>query len=133
MLGLRDNMTEIAEDTIEVYGRPLALRVVRTIKANIVLETRCVIYVDILRGFAPLYLRVTVLLKGQPHSINLTLDQLKGKGVCRQYIWESSHYSKSEKSTTWSTSYSGSCLFLNTTIGSCYTRSYYMYIIYLWP
>ena len=82
-------MTGIAEDTVGVYNRPLALRVVGTIRANAVSETTCVIYVDnldILRDSAPLYLRVIVLLEGQPHNINLMLDQLKIKGVCRQGV-----------------------------------------------
>ena len=82
-------MTGIAEDTVGVYNRPLALRVVGTIKANAVLDTMYVIYVeslDILRDSAPLYLRVIVLLEGQPHSINLTLYQLRVKGVCRQGV-----------------------------------------------
>ena len=76
-------MTGIAEDTVGVYNRPLALRVIGTIRANAVLETMCVIYVDnldILRDYAPLYLRVTVLLEGQSHNINLNLDQLRVKG-----------------------------------------------------
>ncbi|KAH9657944.1 Endonuclease [Citrus sinensis] len=83
ILGLRGSMTGIAEDTVGVYNRPLALRVVGTIKANAVLDTMYVIYVeslDILRDSAPLYLRVIVLLEGQPHSINLTLYQLRVKG-----------------------------------------------------
>ena len=82
-------MTGIAEDTVRVYSRPLAVRVVGTIRANTVLETMCAIYVDnlnILRDSAPLYLRVTVLLKGQPHNIHLMLDQFRVKGVYRQGV-----------------------------------------------
>ena len=82
-------MTGIAEDPVGVYNRLLALRVVGTIRANAVSETMCVIYVDnldILRDFALLYLRVTVLLEGQPHSINLMLDQFRVRGVCRQGV-----------------------------------------------
>ena len=46
MLGLKGNMIEIVEDTVGVYNRPLAFHVVGTIKANAVLETKCVIYVE---------------------------------------------------------------------------------------
>ena len=56
---------------------------------GLLLTIMCVIYVDnldILRYSAPLYLRVTILLEGQPHNINLTLDQLRVKGVCRQRV-----------------------------------------------
>lgn len=86
-------MTRIAEDTVVivlgVYSRLLVLRVGGIIRASVILEIRCIIYVDnldILGDSTLLCLRVTVLLEGQPHSINLTLDQFRVRGVYRQRV-----------------------------------------------
>lgn len=85
-------MIGITEDTIViilgVYNRLLAHRVARTIRASVVLEIRCVIYVenpDISRDYVPLCLRVIVLLE-VTHNISLTLNQPRIRKVCRQGV-----------------------------------------------
>lgn len=74
---------------LKVFSRLLALRIARTIKAIVVLDTKFVIRIvnlDILRDFALLYLKVILLLDEQLHSVSPILDGLRVREAHNQGV-----------------------------------------------